>query len=329
MLHLPSVDQLSCRSRVSQLNIVCKKDQNKASTASRTSVHSSDSEDDTVNTGNANTGNKTGDEKEVKTTHSTDAVNATNSPRRNLWQEAYEKLDPQRQEAYTFDDPVSASAVIDEITDRASKEVLLILLDKTGHGMVLLFFSSLGFIVGGKETQASAAWSVVSLGLQLAQNDFSHQRAFLEAVEYLSGLLAKYAIFDKEYRNPELPTITLLEDALVMVYKSILRYTDQVKKVQMENGFERAVSSITALTGNLFSELQTSIRDQDTEVVRLSGFAADLGLARLGENLLTQLQESHKTIVNINRRALAGCGKSVLCSTIIEHIKGHIGDDPT
>lgn len=86
-----------------------------------------------------------------------------------------------------------------------------------------------------------------------------------------------------------------------MVYKSILRYTDQVKKVQMENGF---VSSITALTGNLFSELQTSIRDQDTEVVRLSGFAADLGLARLGENLLTQLQESHKTIVNINRRAL-------------------------
>ncbi|KAI9926525.1 hypothetical protein MW887_004293 [Aspergillus wentii] len=187
---------------------------------------------------------------------------------------------------------------------------------------------------------ASTAWSVISIGLTVVKNSKDRQDAVMQASDFLAGVLVYYAIVDAKYRDQGVETDQGLEDALIEVYTAVLRYAAAVKRAHRESTAAHVWQSIKALVEDPLERLKAAVEERGKTVEIWRHLGADLDLRQKADKILDYTHELPEKMNNIpvaEQQAYAdwkttpgrflwlhgvvGCGKSVLCSTIIHNIQ--------
>ncbi|RDK47140.1 WD40 repeat-like protein [Aspergillus phoenicis ATCC 13157] len=175
--------------------------------------------------------------------------------RRNLWQEAYDALDekqrqyinPAKEHEQSSDNDENADTspvckTLDGVVQtvkaqyeiRICKEIIsaIVAFDPTGH--------------------ASSVWTVVSLGLTSSA--------------ILTDILARYAVIEKLYRDESCELNDKIEDAILRVYISLLRYAAEAMKICRSNTGKRLMHSVVTLANLPLTDVQSSIDTEETHL---------------------------------------------------------------
>ncbi|PYI24076.1 hypothetical protein BO99DRAFT_478635 [Aspergillus violaceofuscus CBS 115571] len=327
------------------------------------------------------------------------------SPRRNLWEVAGERLDGRHREALELESASSVTKATEGVittTEQKYREYKAggLKIRKRDGGEINVRDSAKNIILYALQAQelvktlasfdptghVSSAWSIVSFGLTLLQNDLQRRDDIFEAAEYLARNLAYYAIVDSQYRERPVGTDRGLEDALVEVYTAILQYAAEVKEAEQESKATRVIKSITALIQQPLQDLKKTIESKAQAVQKWTRLMEDLDRRREAESMLDGIDEAVERLKNIQSHARSvqdleildwlstasysdsqnnaqhhrasntgdwflnlpeykewkatpgkicwlhgavGCGKSVLCSTIIQNIEDYCEPDST
>ncbi|RAK79543.1 uncharacterized protein BO72DRAFT_425227 [Aspergillus fijiensis CBS 313.89] len=338
----------------------------------------------------------------TRTDHSVsslDEASTDNSPRRNLWEVAGERLDKKHREILAQESASPITNAIEGVIKtteekyREYKEGGLKIRKREG-GQIDVRETAKNIILYALQAQelvkalvsfdptghASSAWSVVSFGLTLIQNNFQRRDDIFEAAEYLARNLSYYAIIDRHYRESRVESNRGLEDALVEVYIAILQYTAEVKEAEKESKADRILKSFTALIQQPLKDLKNTIESKAQAVQNWTNLTEDLDRKREAESILDGIDEAVEKlkIIQSHTRSMqdleildwlstasysdfqnntqhprasntrdwflnlpeykewkatpgkicwlygaVGCGKSVLCSTVIQDIEEH------
>ncbi|KAL2858246.1 hypothetical protein BJX68DRAFT_228219 [Aspergillus pseudodeflectus] len=152
--------------------------------------------------------------------------------------------------------------------------------------------------------KASAAWTVVSLGLTMVHNDIERRDAVFAASEYLAENLAYYSLVDAHYRDQKVEGGQNFDRALVRVYTAILDYTAEVKKVQKEKRAVRMAKSIRALADQPLTQLKAMIEEQSLAAEKWADFTNNMRSRELAQKTLAQVDESVGMIKKLYSKAL-------------------------
>lgn len=117
---------------------------------------------------------------------------------------------------------------------------------------------------------ASIAWTIVSFGLQLAQNEQDRLDKLFESSAFLANLLARYATIEAHYLDQDIKTRDRLENAIIDVYVAILEYAGAVRSTREQNALKRSIVAFQALVGQPLQSLQEAVlaKDKDVEAWR-------------------------------------------------------------
>ena len=117
---------------------------------------------------------------------------------------------------------------------------------------------------------ASTAWIIVSLGLQLAQNDQDRLDMLFKSSAFLANLLARYANIEVQYLNQDIKDVDRLENAIIDVYVAILEYAGEVQSTRGQKAIKRSIVAVQALAGQPLQSLQEAVlvKDKDVEAWR-------------------------------------------------------------
>ncbi len=113
---------------------------------------------------------------------------------------------------------------------------------------------------------ASTAWTIVSFGLQLAQNDQDRLDMLFKSSAFLANLLARYANIEAHYLDQDVKTVDRLENAIIDVYVAILEYAGEVRSTRGQNGVKRSIMAFQSLVGQPLQSLQEGVLAKDKEV---------------------------------------------------------------
>ena len=106
---------------------------------------------------------------------------------------------------------------------------------------------------------ASIAWAIVSLGLQMVQNDADMLKSVFEACGTLADALTRYAVIEASYRDQTVRDSDRLEDAIVGSYVAILEFSAEVVRENSLNTGKRILRSIRALTEQPFQDFTKAL----------------------------------------------------------------------
>lgn len=164
-----------------------------------------------------------------------EALPAGAKPNRDLWKEAEKGLSEDDLRRLSTIDKARGSNIVKQVekmTEQSNPE--------HGKGKVKTAFqSALKSVLTCKDLinsavecdstgHAAAAWTLVSFGLQMTQNELDRQQNVLEACELLAGNLRLMAAFEDSYRSQAVPNQGDLEDNVVLVYKAILELSARI-----------------------------------------------------------------------------------------------------
>ncbi|CAG8412797.1 unnamed protein product [Penicillium salamii] len=318
--------------------------------------------------------------------------------KRDLWKEAFEKLDAKHQTYLCVDGASSLDATNDVIsTTRESyinwkktglkfhrangDEVKIRDLAETILGAAMQFQNMIKAGAACDPTgYASMAWGVVSVGLTVATNSIERRNAIFEAPEYLADTLAYHTWIEENHPGQ----IENLDQALVRVYKAILEYTAEVKTSEKQNGLRRAFESFIPIAEQQLQKLRQAVEDKSSTVKKWANvaqtlLARELAAAQLGriDEILDISKDIQSRVLSADERkqlkwissavysdlkrrlqkcrsgetgnwllhtkeyedwkhtpgnilllpGIVGCGKSVLCSTVVQDIEEHCEAD--
>ncbi|KAJ5402677.1 uncharacterized protein N7487_008573 [Penicillium crustosum] len=89
----------------------------------------------------------------------------------------------------------------------------------------LLKFKAIGDSVAAIDpTHLAVPWAAISLVLQVTVKDFESNQTLCEGIEIFSGLVPRYALFERLYLRPTFPLQDALQQALVKLYATALKY---------------------------------------------------------------------------------------------------------
>ncbi|KAJ5995824.1 hypothetical protein N7481_002801 [Penicillium waksmanii] len=188
---------------------------------------------------------------------------------------------------------------------------------------------------------ASSAWTIISLGLTMVENDIDRRDAIFEACEFLADKLAYYSIIDDYCWRHRGQTHERIRQSLIGIYTAIFCYTAEVKKRsnenygdQMEAGeailqrIDETVSRLKAIQDKTLSAEEERILDwlsrasfSDIQNGHQERRAANTGDWFLDTAPYQDWIENPGILYWLH--GVAGCGKSIICSTIIKDIKKH------
>ncbi|KAJ5716596.1 hypothetical protein N7493_008507 [Penicillium malachiteum] len=187
---------------------------------------------------------------------------STSATKPDLWQRAFDDLDPKEQQLIQSilipesNNSIDSSdvninpGVIKEPTQKIIKAVLsfqdliqaAVAFDPTGH--------------------ATSVWAIVSLGLTMTQNYRSQKVAWLESSAFLADILTRYGFVEGEYqKDPN--TDQHVETALIQVYAAVLTFA---AKVQSFCDRSCAVLIWKSISGDPLSDLQKSINEAESHL---------------------------------------------------------------
>jgi len=113
---------------------------------------------------------------------------------------------------------------------------------------------------------ASTAWTIVSFGLQLVQNDQDRLDMLFKSSAFLANLLARYANIEAHYLDQDIKNVDRLENAIIDVYAAILEYVGEVRSTREQNAIKRSIVAFQALAGQPLQALQKAVLAKDKDV---------------------------------------------------------------
>ncbi|KAL3451721.1 hypothetical protein BJX65DRAFT_223861 [Aspergillus insuetus] len=139
--------------------------------------------------------------------------------------------------------------------------------DPTGYGMLTVSPRSHTIYVRLTVfALASSAWGVISLGLQLVQNDVDRIDAVFSASALLTDTLSRYANIEANYRDPTFEATRDMEDKIVLVYKAILEFSAEVRQQHSASVGARILQTFYALDEQPLQKLQNSIKSAESDM---------------------------------------------------------------
>ncbi|KAL4912624.1 hypothetical protein BDW62DRAFT_206335 [Aspergillus aurantiobrunneus] len=227
--------------------------------------------------------------------------------RPDLWKKAYESLSEDRRDLVSLGSTGSSTDAINGVIEQTGeryrewKKGGL----RSDAAMETISMDLIATVAALDPTgKASAAWTVVSLGLTMVNNDIERRDAVFAASEYLAEKLAYYSLVDAHYRDQKVEGGQNFDRALVRVYTAILEYTAEVKKVQKENRAVRMAKSIRALADQPLTQLKTTIEEQSLVAEKWADFTNNMRIRELAQNTLAQVDESVGMIKKLYSKAL-------------------------
>lgn len=186
---------------------------------------------------------------------------------RDLWEEAFAKLDNDKKDLLSKIENPHGGKVVEQVAEqteqiyREREERGWKISRSEGKSNINLraaFKKILTSILKFKELisagmaceptgHAAAAWTIVSLGLQMVKNDADLRSNILETCGKLAENLALLAATETNYRRRTVPDSGSLEDAIVTVYVAILELSAAVVQENSLNMGRRIFRSFTAL----------------------------------------------------------------------------------
>ena len=200
------------------------------------------------------------------------AVSANVRPSRDLWEEAFTKLDKDKQDLLCKVERPQGPKVVDNV----AKQTEQLYREHERRGWQANFkkgFESvlksvlecrelIGACLASDPTgYAAAAWTIVSLGLQLAQNALDRRQTFLKASEILAGNLVLLAAIEASYRDQTLRDSSNLEDVIVVVYIAILELSAEIVNQNSLSSGKRVLNSVTGQLKSRLQELKETLVD--------------------------------------------------------------------
>ncbi|KAE8310624.1 hypothetical protein BDV41DRAFT_590271 [Aspergillus transmontanensis] len=324
---------------------------------------------------------------------------------RDLWKEAFESLPDDRKKYLKVKDGCSTVDAIDDVISATKqkyedwKNEGLKIRRRDGNDLNVRdsVENILSYALQAKDLiskavsfdptgHASSAWSIVSLGLTMVQNDIQRRDAVFAASEYLADTLAYYTSIDTHGRDQNVDSDQNLDNALLGVYSALLDYSAEVNKVQEQNAFARVGKSIYAIADQPLEQLKAKVKEKGQSADKWVYLSDSLRNRKNAEDILAKIDQAilinknteskvsaaeEKEILNWVSTAdyskiqnetqkvrspntgnwfltleqyqdwkdsaghilwlygIVGCGKSVLCSTIIQDIKRLCKEDST
>ncbi|KAK1238874.1 hypothetical protein MKX08_005935 [Trichoderma sp. CBMAI-0020] len=194
---------------------------------------------------------------------------------RLLWKEAAEKLNDEERKVLglQLDQPLSLTAAIDEVAQQVEKACEKyqaggwkikrrderVMVDVRANAKSILKFAlrSKGIVEAAvKFDPTGYSWTVISLGLQLVQNDQDRIESVFKASALLADNLHRYANIEANYRNQEIPDVRHLEDKLCSSYEAILRYSATVQLERKRSFGGRVWYSFYSLSEQPLQQMQ-------------------------------------------------------------------------
>ncbi|KAJ5697656.1 hypothetical protein N7488_011340 [Penicillium malachiteum] len=245
---------------------------------------------------------------------------STSVTKPDLWQRAFDKLEPQKQQLIqsilipeSTDSIDSSDANIDpSVVNRLKALNGVIETVKTQYQIdqqkskikeptqkiiksVLSFQDLIQAAMAFDPTgHATSVWAIVSLGLTMTQNYRSQKEAWLDSSTILADILTRYSFMEGEYqKDPN--TDQHVETALVKVYVAVLTFAAQVQSLHNRS---RTVLVWKSIPGNILSDLQNSIDEAESHLGQWLTIADRREQRGRGEQLL---QKAKDILTNIDK----------------------------
>ncbi|KAJ6032624.1 hypothetical protein N7540_003356 [Penicillium herquei] len=232
----------------------------------------------------------------TQNTTKTDAITTEKKEKaapRDLWKEAYEQLDPGDRKHVSGDGTATdaINGVIDDTTAKYEqwKNGGLRISQSNGNeinlrdttekiiGAAMKAQDVISTFVSFDPTgHASSAWTIISFGMSVVQNNLDRRDAIFASSEYLAENLAYYAVIDTNYRNKGVASDHYLDEALLKIYSAILAFTVEVKKARDEKAPSRALKSVFAVSDQALSTLKSAISDNSEAAAKWLTLSASL-----------------------------------------------------
>ena len=230
------------------------------------------------------------------------------APRRDLWKEAHEKLSQDKQDLLSKIETVEGSKVVKQVVEQISRKY-----PKDGKGpWKTAFESTLKSILVSKEVISSAvscdptgyaatAWTVVSLGLQMTQNELDRRQNVLKVCGLLAGNLELMAAFEASYRLQRVQDSNHLEDTIVIVYVAILELSAEVVHT---NAFgQKILNSFKRLADQPLQEFANALKEAQEELKKWADIVKQEHLVELTNNVYSMLAEMEKMARQVSETA--------------------------
>ncbi|KAJ5164331.1 uncharacterized protein N7500_006161 [Penicillium coprophilum] len=205
----------------------------------------------------------------------------------NLWKEAFDTLDEKEQRllkpsnagssdesenVFSWNIEKALDAVIDttrrhlEIRELKRKESRVGDYPQRILSAVLVLKDSISAVLACDPTgHASAAWSVVSMGLNITQNYCQQQETWLESSEYLSSTISRITLVETTYRDKNRATKKFVEDALVGIYVEVLRYAAAARAIHQSNKGKKILKLIITPMNELpLTSIKAAVETQES-----------------------------------------------------------------
>ncbi|KAB8212095.1 hypothetical protein BDV34DRAFT_219309 [Aspergillus parasiticus] len=335
----------------------------------------------------------------------TDVARVEKPAKRDLWKEAFESLPDDRRKYLKVKDGCSTVDAIDDVISTTKqkyedwKNEGLKIRRRDGNDLNVRdsVENILSYALQAKDLiskavsfdptgHASTAWSIVSLGLTMVQNDIQRRDAVFAASEYLADTLAYYTLIDMHRRDQNVDSDQNLDNALLGVYSALLDYSAEVNKVREQKAIVRVGKSIYAIADQPLEQLKGNVKEKGQSADKWAYLSDSLRNRKNAEDILAKIDKAILVNKNIETKVLTaeeetilhwvstadyskiqnetqqfrspntgnwfltlkqyqdwkdsaghilwlygivGCGKSVLCSTIIQDIEGLCEEDST
>ena len=182
------------------------------------------------------------------------ALPADAKPSRDLWEEAEKGLSEDDLRRLSTIDKARGFKVVEQVAELTKQSN-----PEHGKGKVKTAFeSALKLVLTSKDLidsaikcdptgHAAAAWTLVSFGMQMTQNELDRQQSVLEACELLARNLQLMAALEASYRINAVPNQSDLEDNIVLVYKAILELSARIVSENTSNTGHKILNSFDKL----------------------------------------------------------------------------------
>ncbi|KAI0106021.1 hypothetical protein F4814DRAFT_452400 [Daldinia grandis] len=138
------------------------------------------------------------------------------------------------------------------------------------HKMINSIMQLKGLLDAGLKFDPSGygaiAWAATSFCFQMAINHKDKAGSVLDGAEYLTHLLARYALIETRYFTTPSSVLDKLESCVVSVYESILQYLAEMKSFQSQTKLGIILKSITPLSDSALKKFKDSVFIKDQEV---------------------------------------------------------------
>lgn len=196
-----------------------------------------------------------------------EAVSGDAKHTRDLWEEAFTKLDEDKKSLLAKIAKPQGSTVVEQVAEQTKKSYI----EREEKGWKIArgkgkpdiklraaFKETLFDVLKVKQLlsagiafdptgHASAAWTIVSLGLQMTKNDADIRKNVFETCDRLAETLYLLAAVDASFRDKSLPSTKHLEDTIIVVYVAILELSAEIVRENCQNTSQRILSSFTTL----------------------------------------------------------------------------------